>query len=95
MKKETISKYLRQFFTLSFLLSSAVLFAGKSETPTMNYEKYVMPNELQVVLHTYHSDPMISFAIMYHTGSSRETPGKTGFAHLFEHLLYNHILFPD
>jgi Predicted Zn-dependent peptidases len=47
-----------------------------------------MPNGLQVILHTDHSDPMISYAIMYHVGSSRETPGKTGFAHLFEHLLF-------
>lgn len=55
---------------------------------SVNYEKYVMPNGLQVILHTDHSDPMISYAIMYHVGSSRETPGKTGFAHLFEHLLF-------
>jgi zinc protease len=54
----------------------------------IEYEKYVMPNGLQVILHTDHSDPMISYAIMYHVGSSRETPGKTGFAHLFEHLLF-------
>jgi zinc protease len=47
-----------------------------------------MPNGLQVILHTDHSDPIISYAIMYHVGSSRETPGKTGFAHLFEHLLF-------
>jgi zinc protease len=47
-----------------------------------------MPNGLQVILHTDHSDPMISYAIMYHVGSSREVPGKTGFAHLFEHLLF-------
>jgi zinc protease len=52
------------------------------------YEKYVMPNGLQVILHTDHSDPVISYAIMYHVGSSRETRGKTGFAHLFEHLLF-------
>jgi len=55
---------------------------------SIQYEKYVMPNGLQVILHTDHSDPMISYAIMYHVGSSRETPGKTGFAHLFEHLLF-------
>jgi len=54
----------------------------------IGYEKYIMPNGLQVILHTDHSDPMISYAIMYHVGSSRETPGKTGFAHLFEHLLF-------
>jgi zinc protease len=55
---------------------------------TVNYEKYVMPNGLQVILHTDHSDPVISYTIMYHVGSSREVQGKTGFAHLFEHLLF-------
>ena len=57
-------------------------------TLKINYEKYTMPNGLQVILHTDHSDPIISYAIMYHVGSSREVPGKTGFAHLFEHLLF-------
>lgn len=60
----------------------------ESDKLSVPYEKYVMPNGLQVILHTDHSDPMISYAIMYHVGSSRETPGKTGFAHLFEHLLF-------
>ena len=41
----------------------------------ISYEKYVMPNGLQVILHADHSDPMISYAIMYHVGSSREIPG--------------------
>ena len=54
----------------------------------IKYEKYVLPNGLQVILHTDHSDPMMSYVIMYHVGSSREVPGKTGFAHLFEHLLF-------
>lgn len=54
----------------------------------IKFEKYVMPNGLQVILHTDNSDPMMSYAIMYHVGSSRERPGKTGFAHLFEHLLF-------
>jgi zinc protease len=61
---------------------------SKTDTLKINYEKYTMPNGLQVILHTDHSDPVISYAIMYHVGSSREVPGKTGFAHLFEHLLF-------
>lgn len=60
----------------------------QSDKLKISYEKYVMPNGLQVILHADHSDPMISYAIMYHVGSSREIPGKTGFAHLFEHLLF-------
>jgi zinc protease len=70
------------------LLSNSCNRAPESDKLRISYEKYVMPNGLQVILHTDHSDPVISYAIMYHVGSSRETPGKTGFAHLFEHLLF-------
>jgi zinc protease len=77
------------------LLIGAIILTGQACTKTpvndklnISYEKYAMPNGLQVILHTDHSDPVISYAIMYHVGSSRETPGKTGFAHLFEHLLF-------
>lgn len=69
-------------------VSTACTRAPQADKLKISYEKYVMPNGLQVILHTDHSDPMISYAIMYHVGSSRETPGKTGFAHLFEHLLF-------
>ncbi|HUX57002.1 MAG TPA: pitrilysin family protein [Bacteroidales bacterium] len=71
------------------LVFSACNKAPEGDKLNVNYEKYVMPNGLQVILHTDHSDPMISYAIMYHVGSSREVPGKTGFAHLFEHLLFS------
>jgi zinc protease len=67
---------------------SACTKAPQQDKLSIAYEKYVMPNGLQVILHQDHSDPMISYAIMYHVGSSREVPGKTGFAHLFEHLLF-------
>ena len=70
------------------LVSSACKKAPDNDKLKISYEKYTMPNGLQVILHTDHSDPMISYAIMYHVGSSREVPGKTGFAHLFEHLLF-------
>jgi zinc protease len=70
------------------LISSSCTKAPVADKLNIAYEKYVMPNGLQVILHADHSDPMISYAIMYHVGSSREVPGKTGFAHLFEHLLF-------
>ena len=83
------------FFRFFAILTLIVVGTSCSKAPQphadklkISYEKYVMPNGLQVILHTDHSDPMISYAIMYHVGSSRETPGKTGFAHLFEHLLF-------
>ncbi len=73
---------------IMILLSASSCKKPSDDKISIRYEKYVMPNGLQVILHTDHSDPMISYAIMYHVGSSRETPGKTGFAHLFEHLLF-------
>lgn len=51
-------------------------------------EKYTLNNGLTVVLHEDHSDPIASVAVYYHVGSSRETKGKTGFAHLFEHMMF-------
>lgn len=54
----------------------------------VDYEKYQLDNGLQIVLHKDVSDPIVSVAILYHVGSSREKPGKTGFAHFFEHMLF-------
>jgi len=70
------------------LIAAACTKAPRQDKLSIPFEKYTMPNGLQVILSTDHSDPMISYAIMYHVGSSREVPGKTGFAHLFEHLLF-------
>lgn len=87
MKKSIIISRIIFILTL-VLFISACKKAPVKDTLSVAYEKYVMPNGLQVILHTDHSDPMMAYAIMYHVGSSREVPGKTGFAHLFEHLLF-------
>lgn len=52
------------------------------------YEMLTLQNGLTVILHEDHSVPQISVNIWYHVGSGRETPGRTGFAHLFEHLMF-------
>jgi len=81
--------YIRIIAVLAIILvNSSCNRTPEEDRLNVNYEKYTMPNGLQVILHTDHSDPIISYAIMYHVGSSREIPGKTGFAHLFEHLLF-------
>ncbi|MFH1119306.1 MAG: pitrilysin family protein [Bacteroidota bacterium] len=54
----------------------------------VDFNKYKLDNGLEVVLHQDHSDPIVSVAILFHVGSSREKPGKTGFAHFFEHMLF-------
>ncbi|CAN5484245.1 pitrilysin family protein [soil metagenome] len=52
------------------------------------YEKYVLPNGLTLVVHEDHSDPVVHVDITYHVGSGREEIGKSGFAHFFEHMMF-------
>jgi zinc protease len=52
------------------------------------YEKYVLPNGLTVVVHEDHSDPIVHVDVTYHVGSAREEVGKSGFAHFFEHMMF-------
>ena len=56
---------------------------------TLDYEKFVLDNGLEVILHQDKSDPIVAVATMVHVGSNREKPGKTGFAHFFEHMSFN------
>ena len=55
----------------------------------IDYEKFTLDNGLEVILHEDHSDPIVAVATMMHVGSNREKPGKTGFAHFFEHMSFN------
>src|SRR5678810_498379 len=52
------------------------------------YEKYVLPNGLTLIVHEDHSDPVIHVDVTYHVGSAREQIGKSGFAHFFEHMMF-------
>jgi zinc protease len=53
------------------------------------YESFTLPNGLRVIVHTDRKAPVVSVAIWYHVGSKDEPAGRTGFAHLFEHLMFN------
>src|SRR5687768_1273199 len=52
------------------------------------YEKYLLPNGLTLVIHEDHSDPVVQVDVTYHVGSAREQIGKSGFAHFFEHMMF-------
>jgi zinc protease len=52
------------------------------------FQKFVLDNGLEVVVHEDHSDPVLSVQVVYHVGSAREASGRSGFAHLFEHMLF-------
>ena len=59
--------------------------APKIEIP---FERHVLPNGLRVILHVDRSSPLVAVNVRYHVGSKDEKPGRTGFAHLFEHLMF-------
>jgi zinc protease len=53
------------------------------------FKKFVLPNGLTVIVHEDHKAPIVAVNVWYHVGSKNEKPGRTGFAHLFEHLMFN------
>ncbi len=60
----------------------------KGDEIIIPYEKYVLPNGLTLVIHEDHSDPLVHVDVTYHVGSAREEIGKSGFAHFFEHMMF-------
>src|SRR4051812_1684271 len=52
------------------------------------YEKWKLPNGLTVIIHEDHSDPIVHVEVGYHVGSAKESIGKSGFAHFFEHMMF-------
>lgn len=80
--------WLRALLSAAVLLPWALACQGGGPEFKIDYEEYQLENGLQVVLHEDHSDPVTAVAILYHVGSNREEVGKTGFAHLFEHMMF-------
>ena len=69
------------------VLAHAAAAAPKLSVPKVAFEKYVLPNGLQVILHVDKKLPLVHVNLWYHVGSKNEKPGRTGLAHLFEHLM--------
>jgi zinc protease len=61
---------------------------AESQVPEIAFEKYTLPNGLQVILHVDRKLPIVHVNQWYHVGSKNEKPGRTGFAHLFEHMMF-------
>jgi zinc protease len=68
--------------------AAAVATTAAPQIPKLAYDRFVLPNGLTVVVHEDHKAPVVAVSIWYHVGSSYEPKGKTGFAHLFEHLMF-------
>ena len=72
---------------LVVLISFSTL--ANEDLPEIKYEKFTLPNGLRVIVHEDRKIPVVAVNVWYHVGSKDERPGKTGFAHLFEHLMFN------
>lgn len=79
------------FIACNLIALSLAAQTVKKQYPQIDipYKKYVLDNGLRLIVHEDHKAPIAAFNIWYHVGSKNEKPGKTGFAHLFEHLMFN------
>ena len=81
--------HILSFITIVSLLGCNSKESMEQKEFTIEYEKFTLDNGLEVVLHEDHSDPIVAVATLMHVGSNREKPGRTGFAHFFEHMSFN------
>jgi zinc protease len=83
---------LTKILIIILTMATVNIMSGKTR-PTnaieIPYTKVILPNGLTVIVHEDHKAPIVSVNVWYHVGSKNEKPGKTGFAHLFEHLMFN------
>jgi zinc protease len=83
---------MKQLFSMMMITMIVIIFSCKPQNKetvlSIPFEKYTLANGLTVVLNVDKSDPIAALAVYYHVGSSREVHGKTGFAHLFEHMMF-------
>ncbi len=82
-----------KFITVLFCLFSLLISVASQKPDTkptfkVDFEKFKLENGLEVIFHVDRSDPVVAVALTAHVGSAREKAGRTGFAHLFEHLLF-------
>ncbi len=81
----------RYFVTICALLAAvagSATQAAAQGVPKLQFEKITLPNGLEVILHEDHSTPIVVVNTWYKVGSGDEKPGRTGFAHLFEHVMF-------
>lgn len=76
---------MKSLFLSIALIGSSLLNAQSNK---IKYSEYTLPNGLHVILHEDHSTPIVAVTVLYHVGSKNEDPQRTGFAHFFEHLMF-------
>ena len=76
---------MKPFYAFTAMLG---LCLGTLQAQQVDFEEYDLDNGLHVILHQDNTAPVVVTSVMYHVGSKDENPAKTGFAHFFEHLLF-------
>jgi zinc protease len=79
---------LRRFLLTGALMAAPALAAGQARGLSVPYVLDTLPNGLTLIVHEDHSTPVVTTNVWFHVGSGDEKPGRTGFAHLFEHLMF-------
>jgi zinc protease len=90
---------MRRLLLIALLFAAAPAVGAQQQAPAaptpeakagldLPYTQFTLPNGLHVILHEDHTVPLVTVNVWYHVGSAREKPGRTGFAHLFEHLMF-------
>ena len=74
--------------SIGYLMTATSGSLQAQAVPKIAFEKYTLPNGLEVILHEDHSTPIVAVNTWYHVGSGDEKVGRTGFAHLFEHIMF-------
>lgn len=77
---------MKLFFSTLFIASLS--FNLQAQDYTIDFTEYDLDNGLHVILHENHSTPIVAVSVLYHVGSKNEDPKRTGFAHFFEHLMF-------
>src|SRR5213080_1387506 len=88
MKSKAIVLVAGVFLALSRPGSTSAAESIQDVKIDISFKKYVLTNGLTLIVHEDHKAPIVAVDIWYHVGSKDERPGRTGFAHLFEHLMF-------
>src|SRR5262245_15118590 len=90
----TSRRLLYAFSSVLVVLALTILGCGAqtnksvNDIPKLEFEKFAMPNGLEVILSEDHRLPLVAVNLWYHVGPAYEAEGRTGFAHLFEHMMF-------
>ena len=75
--------------SITALAVALAAFGARAADPEIKFEKYQLPNGLTVILSEDHRLPQVAVDVWYHVGAANQSPGKSGFAHLFEHMMFS------